>query len=192
VPAGPVERVLLGDPLRVRQILMNLVGNAVKFTEQGEVVVKADIQSVEADGAIVRLSVADTGIGMDAAAVGKIFEPFAQADETTTRRFGGTGLGLAICRELADLMAGRITVESQPQIGSTFHLSLPLKLGAALEPEPAAGLAGAARAYSRVVHRSPNLSRDMRRRSASRCWRTTPISTTQTSSWSTRAVIRTL
>src|SRR4029434_7111854 len=73
---------------------------------------------------IVRLAVADTGIGMDAAAIGKIFEPFAQADETTTRKFGGTGLGLAICRELADLMGGRITVDSQPQIGSTFFLSL--------------------------------------------------------------------
>src|SRR3546814_17994077 len=88
-------------------MLMNLIGNAVKFTEQGEVAVKADIEAVEADRAIVRLAVTDTGIGMDAVAVGKIFEPFAQGDETTTRRFGGTGLGLAICRELADVMGGR-------------------------------------------------------------------------------------
>ena len=107
---------------------MNLVGNAVKFTERGEVVVRADVESIEGDRATVRLTVADTGIGMDATAMGKIFEPFAQADETTTRRFGGTGLGLAICRELADLMGGRIAVESQPGVGSTFELSLPLEV----------------------------------------------------------------
>ena len=163
-PPASAERVLLGDPLRVRQILMNLVGNAVKFTERGEVVVKADIQSVEADQAIVRLAVADTGIGMDVAAVGKIFEPFAQADETTTRRFGGTGLGLAICRELADLMAGRITVESQPQIGSTFNLSLPLKLGAAVEPQPAAGVAGK---RVRILSRRPSLAESLARHASS-------------------------
>ncbi|MBL8270687.1 hybrid sensor histidine kinase/response regulator [Steroidobacter sp.] len=121
------EQVLLGDPLRVRQIVMNLVGNAVKFTSQGEVVVRADV--AVADGrATARISVTDTGIGMDAAAVKRIFEPFSQADETTTRKFGGTGLGLAICRELSDIMGGQITVESTPQIGSTFHLSLPLSI----------------------------------------------------------------
>jgi len=130
-PPLRTDRMLLGDPLRVRQILMNLVGNAVKFTAQGEVVVRADIESIEADRATVRISVADTGIGMDAAALNRIFEPFSQADETTTRKFGGTGLGLSICRELADLMQGRITVDSKPQLGSTFSLSLPLKVGAA-------------------------------------------------------------
>ncbi|HJR69884.1 MAG TPA: ATP-binding protein, partial [Gammaproteobacteria bacterium] len=136
-PPGPARRVLLGDPLRLRQVLMNLVGNAVKFTERGEVVVRADVEPGDGDRATVRLSVADTGIGMDAAAINKIFEPFAQADETTTRRFGGTGLGLAICRELADLMGGRITVESQAGVGSTFQLSLPLALGKAIEQETA-------------------------------------------------------
>jgi signal transduction histidine kinase/CheY-like chemotaxis protein/HPt (histidine-containing phosphotransfer) domain-containing protein len=120
---------LIGDPLRMRQILMNLIGNAVKFTAQGEIVVKADIDS-ESDRATVHLSVADTGIGMDVATIGKIFNPFTQADESTTRRFGGTGLGLAICRELAELMGGSIKVESQPQVGSTFYLSLPLKVAA--------------------------------------------------------------
>jgi signal transduction histidine kinase/ligand-binding sensor domain-containing protein/CheY-like chemotaxis protein/HPt (histidine-containing phosphotransfer) domain-containing protein len=128
-PPGPTRRALLGDPLRVRQVLMNLVGNAVKFTERGEVVVRADVEPGDDDRATVRLSVTDTGIGMDAAAIGKIFQPFAQADETTTRRFGGTGLGLAICRELAELMGGRITVDSQAGVGSTFRLSLPLALG---------------------------------------------------------------
>ncbi len=119
-------QVLLGDPLRVRQIVMNLVGNAVKFTSHGEVVVRADVTVTEEDRAVARISVTDTGIGMDEAAVKRIFEPFSQADETTTRKFGGTGLGLAICRELSDIMDGEITVESAPQVGSTFHLSLPL------------------------------------------------------------------
>jgi signal transduction histidine kinase/ligand-binding sensor domain-containing protein/CheY-like chemotaxis protein/HPt (histidine-containing phosphotransfer) domain-containing protein len=129
-PPARVDRLLLGDPLRVRQIVMNLVGNAVKFTSQGEVVVRADVRVTALDRAVARISVTDTGIGMDAAAVKRIFEPFTQADETTTRRFGGTGLGLAICRELADIMGGEISVESAPQVGSTFHLDLPLALTA--------------------------------------------------------------
>lgn len=127
------EKGLLGDPLRVRQIVMNLVGNAVKFTSQGEVVVRADVSAVAADRAVARISVTDTGIGMDAVAVERIFEPFSQADETTTRKFGGTGLGLSICRELADLMGGEIAVESALQIGSTFHLSLPLTMAEATD-----------------------------------------------------------
>ena len=118
---------LLGDALRVRQILMNLIGNAVKFTAQGEVIVKADVHP-----ASLEISVSDTGIGMDAATIGKIFEPFTQADESTTRRFGGSGLGLAICRELAQLMGGSISVDSRPQAGSTFHLRLQLPAGPAL------------------------------------------------------------
>ena len=97
-PPTHAEKVLLGDPLRVRQIVMNLVGNAVKFTSQGEVVVRADVQVIAPDRAVAKISVTDTGIGMDAAAVKRIFEPFSQADETTTRKFGGTGLGLAICQ----------------------------------------------------------------------------------------------
>jgi signal transduction histidine kinase/CheY-like chemotaxis protein len=120
---------LIGDPLRLRQILMNLIGNAVKFTAQGEVVVTADVERSGPDSADVCISVADTGIGMDPATIGKIFEPFTQADESTTRRFGGSGLGLAICRELADLLGGTITVESRPEAGSTFKLRLTLKAG---------------------------------------------------------------
>ena len=137
-PPPENRRELVGDPLRVRQILMNLVGNAVKFTMQGEVVVKADLESVEAGRALLRITVADTGVGMDAATIAKIFEPFTQADESTTRRYGGSGLGLAICRELAGLMGGTVTVESRPGVGSTFHVSLPLQVaGERAQQEPA-------------------------------------------------------
>src|ERR1700722_18426347 len=127
------RRGLIGDALRLRQILMNLIGNAVKFTAQGEIVVKADVDCIESDRAMLRLSVADTGVGMDEATIAKIFEPFTQADESTTRRFGGSGLGLTICRELAELLGGTITVDSRPQVGSTFTVCLPLKVGA--EPD---------------------------------------------------------
>jgi signal transduction histidine kinase/ligand-binding sensor domain-containing protein/CheY-like chemotaxis protein/HPt (histidine-containing phosphotransfer) domain-containing protein len=134
-PADP-RRALRGDPLRVRQVLMNLVGNAVKFTSQGEIVVRADIEQTSDASAMVHLSVADTGIGIEPAVLAKIFDPFTQADEKTTRQFGGTGLGLAICRELAELMGGHITVESRQQIGSTFCLHLPMALGEELPAVP--------------------------------------------------------
>jgi signal transduction histidine kinase/ligand-binding sensor domain-containing protein/CheY-like chemotaxis protein len=130
---------LYGDPLRVRQILMNLVGNAVKFTPRGTIVVRADVEAGDAQSATVHICVSDTGIGMDSATIARIFQPFTQADESTSRRFGGSGLGLAICRELAGLMKGSISVESQPQVGSTFRLTLPLKVGAeqpSREPAP--------------------------------------------------------
>src|SRR5688500_7902622 len=162
-PPSPAQRILLGDPLRLRQVLMNLVGNAVKFTERGEVVVRADVEAVEGERAIVRLAVNDTGIGMDAAAMDKIFEPFAQADETTTRRFGGTGLGLAICRELADLMGGSIAVQSEPGVGSTFRLSLPVSLGAAI---PAARSPLPSRTV-RIITRRPSLAECIARHAAS-------------------------
>jgi len=128
---APEGRTLIGDPFRIRQIVMNLVGNAVKFTEHGEITVQADVEMANADRPTVHITVSDTGIGMDAATLEKIFQPFTQADESTSRRFGGSGLGLAICRELAQLMGGRITVESTPGTGSTFHVLLPLDLSAA-------------------------------------------------------------
>jgi signal transduction histidine kinase/ligand-binding sensor domain-containing protein/CheY-like chemotaxis protein/HPt (histidine-containing phosphotransfer) domain-containing protein len=127
-PPGDSRWDLMGDPLRIRQVLMNLIGNAVKFTEHGEIVITCDITADKTECASVQLSVADTGIGMSASAIGKIFEPFTQADETTTRRFGGTGLGLSICHELVELMGGSIRVESQPQIGSTFTIFLQLQV----------------------------------------------------------------
>ena len=131
-PPSGAAPALRGDSLRVRQILLNLIGNAVKFTAQGEVVVGAEVVRVEAETALVRFTVADTGIGMDEATISRIFEPFTQADESTTRRYGGSGLGLAICRELVEFMGGAISVESRPQAGSSFHVSLPLRLGAEL------------------------------------------------------------
>jgi signal transduction histidine kinase/ligand-binding sensor domain-containing protein/CheY-like chemotaxis protein/HPt (histidine-containing phosphotransfer) domain-containing protein len=128
-PAG--HAALLGDPLRIRQIALNLIGNAVKFTTQGEVLVKVDVEAAGPGAARLEIAVSDTGVGMDAATIEKVFEPFTQADESTTRRFGGTGLGLAICRELAELMGGTVTAESRLNVGSTFHVRLPLKAAAA-------------------------------------------------------------
>jgi signal transduction histidine kinase/ligand-binding sensor domain-containing protein/CheY-like chemotaxis protein/HPt (histidine-containing phosphotransfer) domain-containing protein len=145
---APEGRTLIGDPFRIRQIVMNLVGNAVKFTEQGEIAVQADIGITAADRASVHIKVSDTGIGMDAATLERIFQPFTQADESTSRRFGGSGLGLAICRELAELMGGRITVESTPGAGSTFHVFIPLELRAAQTTESAAIIESAGNAPS--------------------------------------------
>ena len=105
-----LAHTLLGDPLRIRQIVLNLVGNAVKFTLQGEVVVKADVVAADAGRAMLEIAVSDTGVGLDAATIEKIFEPFTQADESTTRRFGGTGLGLAITRTFARMMGGDVAV----------------------------------------------------------------------------------
>ncbi len=133
---APQGKALVGDPFRIRQIVMNLLGNAVKFTEHGVIRVQADIDVSAEDRATVHIIISDTGIGMDAATVTKIFEPFTQADESTSRRFGGSGLGLAICRELAELMGGRITVESSPGVGSRFDVMLPLQLRAS-KPQPA-------------------------------------------------------
>ncbi len=159
-PPAPEHCSLRGDALRVRQILMNLIGNAVKFTAQGEVLVRADVRAAATpDRASVEITVSDTGIGMDAGTIGKIFEPFTQADESTSRRFGGSGLGLAICRELTQLMGGGISVESQPQVGSTFHLRLELAVGpgaGASQPRPP-------KLRVRILSRRPALAESLAR-----------------------------
>jgi len=111
---------LVGDPGRLRQILINLVGNAIKFTAQGEVVARVDVESTQADCICLRFAVVDTGIGIPIEKQQVIFEAFSQADSSTTRNFGGTGLGLAICSRLCELMGGAISVESNPGRGSTF------------------------------------------------------------------------
>ena len=129
-----------GDALRIQQILLNLVGNAIKFTEQGGVKLKL---RHGADG--LTISVIDTGIGIAAARLDKIFDPFAQADASTTRRFGGTGLGTTIARQLTEIMGGEISVSSQPGVGSTFRVRLPLPIGDRVQsPE-----------IARIVHLPP-------------------------------------
>ena len=118
-----VPPAIMGDPVRLRQVLFNLIGNAIKFTEHGSVSVQL---TTEGPGS-VNLSVMDTGIGLDEAACARLFNPFVQADATTTRRFGGTGLGLSICRRLVELMGGSIGVDSAVGRGSTFWVRLPLE-----------------------------------------------------------------
>jgi signal transduction histidine kinase/ActR/RegA family two-component response regulator len=132
--APEAQGAYIGDSTRVRQILYNLVSNALKFTEKGEVSV-----SIAAADKGFSMSVRDTGIGIQADRVERMFEKFEQADNSTTRRFGGTGLGLAICRELANLMGGEIRVESEQWVGSTFTVFLPLGRAAGQAPveEPA-------------------------------------------------------
>ncbi|WPZ33766.1 response regulator [Thalassobaculum sp. OXR-137] len=128
-PDTPQE--LVGDPLRLGQILTNLCSNAIKFTSEGEIIVS--VRPVEiVDGRVeLQVSVRDSGVGMTPEQIGQIFRPFTQADVSTTRKFGGTGLGLTISKELAELMGGRIWVESEPGVGSTFHFTARLALGSA-------------------------------------------------------------
>ena len=131
-----------GDALRIRQLLSNLLGNAIKFTSRGQIAVTARVLASNAGNVDLELAVSDTGIGMSPETLASVFEPFTQADETTTRRFGGTGLGLAICRELVALMNGRITTTSVPNAGSTFTVTLQLPCGAALTADQAEPLSG--------------------------------------------------
>ena len=127
---------ITGDPVRVQQVIANLVNNAVKFTESGSVMVVAEL--VDSPCPALRISVADTGIGIPAETLGTLFTAFFQADQSITRRFGGTGLGLAICRKIADAMGGTVSVESTPGAGSTFTFTLPMGTAAQGEPWPRA------------------------------------------------------
>lgn len=129
--APDLPRRLVGDPLRVSQVLINLLSNAAKFTEKGGVSLKIGGTRVGADHFMLHVTVADTGIGMTNDQLAGLFSPFMQADDSTTRRFGGTGLGLAISRELTTLMRGRIHVDSKPGVGATFEFRVPLRVAAA-------------------------------------------------------------
>jgi signal transduction histidine kinase len=133
-PGGAV----MGDPLRVRQIVMNFLSNAIKFTPRGSVLLSAERPQ---GGDVVRLAVLDSGVGIDPATRARLFQPFTQADQSTTRRFGGTGLGLSICQELAALMGGSVGVDSTPGVGSRFWVDLPLPVCA--QGQPAGELAPA-------------------------------------------------
>ncbi len=125
VPRGVPGR-LVGDPLRLGQVLINLTNNAVKFTEDGEIVVAVDVVEREADRVVLRFSVSDTGIGMDADQLARLFQSFTQADNSITRKYGGTGLGLSISKQLVELMGGTIAVTSTPGVGSRFSFTVPL------------------------------------------------------------------
>lgn len=127
-PQAP--EVLHGDSGRLRQVLMNLAGNAIKFTERGSVSVDVELESLESYAAFLTFKVTDTGIGIPREKQAVIFEAFAQADGSTTRRYGGTGLGLTITRKIVEMMGGRISVESEPGRGSTFCFTLPFPVSA--------------------------------------------------------------
>ena len=170
VPAARLPRVML-DAVRLRQVLVNLGGNAVKFTERGEVILRLS-PSAPQDGLMkIRIEVADTGVGIAPENQSKIFDEFAQEDASTTRRFGGTGLGLAISRQLIDLMGGRLAVSSAPGKGSTFSFELALSLA-----EPASQLPTAPRSLNgaRVLVVHENAAARMLLGKALRAWSARP------------------
>ena len=141
--APEVPDMLIGDPARLRQILLNLASNAVKFTSAGEVALSAELTALPGgasqEGKVaLRFAVTDTGIGIEPTTQSKLFQPFSQADASTTRRFGGTGLGLAICQRLVSAMGGRIQLDSVPGSGSTFSftVTLPISVGSAIAGPP--------------------------------------------------------
>ena len=131
-----VPEALLGDPGRIRQILINLIGNAIKFTEHGEIFVCVDEASPGSATTALHFAVKDTGVGIPAEKQEKIFEAFSQADGSMTRKYGGTGLGLTICERLVEMMGGRVWLESQPGQGSTFHFTVQLALQDAASARP--------------------------------------------------------
>ncbi len=162
-PARPVPRVR-ADVVRLRQVLVNLGGNAVKFTEQGEVTLRVAPPDIEGDQLRVKLEVSDTGIGIEPVNQSRIFEEFVQEDASTTRRYGGTGLGLAIARQLVELMGGQLSLVSSPGVGSTFSVELTLQLAdPAAQPRPAAhGSTRPAHSRRRRQRRGPPPHRCMR------------------------------
>jgi len=150
-----VPRMVRGDPVRFRQVVLNLVGNAVKFTEQGDVVVRCALDGSSGAAITLRVTVTDTGIGIAPETAGRLFEPFRQADQSTTRRFGGTGLGLTISKQLVELMGGEIGVRSTPGAGSTFWFTARLGVGTVADAAP--GTTPAPRARVLIVDDSATI-----------------------------------
>ena len=134
--AADVPDSVVGDPNRLRQVIVNLVGNAIKFTSEGEVVVQVSLESQDDSCVYIHFSVCDTGIGIAADKQRRIFQPFTQADGSVTRNYGGTGLGLTISTRLVELMAGRMWMESRLGMGSTFHFTSKFGLQSELAPQP--------------------------------------------------------
>ncbi len=138
---GDVAPTLVGDPTRLRQVLLNLLGNAIKFTTAGEVSLRVTLDGNSVVPTALRFTITDSGIGIPSEKIGSVFDRFTQADSSTTRRFGGSGLGLTICKRLVELMGGRIWVESVPGEGSVFSFVAPFEVWTAtssdlLEPDP--------------------------------------------------------
>ena len=151
-----VPYALSGDGGRLRQILINLVGNAIKFTPAGSVLVQIELDKNQEDNVALHFSVADTGIGVAAEQRGRIFEPFAQADSSTTRQYGGTGLGLSISKALVEMMQGKIWCESKPGQGSTFHFTAQFVARKVMPgTSPFAGMSGLADLHVLIVEDAP-------------------------------------
>ncbi|MBA3743800.1 MAG: response regulator [Sporichthya sp.] len=140
--APDVPLVVVGDPTRVRQVLVNLLANAVKFTHTGEVVVRVEVEPADEAGTWLRFVVSDTGIGVAPERIDTLFEPFTQADSTTTRIYGGTGLGLAISRRLVESMGGRMEMRSTPAVGTTVNFCFPVERRDDADSAAPTGLAG--------------------------------------------------
>ena len=146
-----VPHYVRGDPGRLRQIVLNLLGNAIKFTAQGEVVLRVNVDHTWPDRFLLKFCVSDTGIGIPSWVQEKLFQPFVQADSSTTRRFGGTGLGLVICKRLAELMDGKIGVMSKPNQGSTFWFTAELRHATTTLTKPTAPLGTLDSDYALIV-----------------------------------------
>jgi signal transduction histidine kinase len=147
---GIPERVI-GDPQRIRQCLTNLLGNAIKFTSKGEVVLEVNHLGDRDNKMLLHFEIRDSGIGLSADAAAKLFQPFTQADSSTTRKFGGTGLGLSIVKRLVELMGGKVGVSSTLGEGSTFWFTLPLEVAAVSPSAQAASMTRACNNHILIV-----------------------------------------